>query len=83
MAYNLFLLQPLITTSYYNPFFHQTTQVMAYNQADYWADIGGSISSFYNFAIGMARDEIPFRLQQPTDTPFYHRFVCGCVCVCT
>ena len=49
---------------------------MAYNHAGYWADIGGSIESFYNFSMGLARDNIPFTLQQPLDTPFFHRYAC-------
>jgi len=51
-------------------------QLYAYNHPGFWADIGGSVQSFYDFHIGLARDELPFRLQQPLDTPFFHSPTC-------
>ncbi|KAF5827088.1 ADP-glucose pyrophosphorylase large subunit [Dunaliella salina] len=51
-------------------------QLFAFNHPGFWTDIGGSVQSFYDFHMGLARDEVPFRLQQPLDTPFFHSPTC-------
>ena len=47
-------------------------QVMAFNLPDFWLDIGNSVGEFHDFNVRLARDELPFSLQQPLDTPFFH-----------